>query len=177
MKTENKPVRKYSVFQRVTQYTRYLLHRGVVDTLTLSAILVWMAAMLLCITGGLAVVVILMMAIDKPHARIFAVIVIACYAILLGGGYGSTRLMDCMLKVDGKGKFFHPVPPERNEVLPDADVLVRASMPNNAETLLRAAASTPDAAPEILLRAAATTDSNALSQTTDAKSKNLIVHE
>ena len=55
------------------------------------------------------------------------------------------------------GTALNPVRPNVNEILPEAEVLVRASVATDAaqrETLLRPAAATDETAPQTLLRAA-----------------------
>ena len=55
-----------------------------------------------------------------------------------------------------EGHLLNPVRPDLNEILPEAEILVRASSVSDAaqkETLLRSVVAKPDAEPETLLRA------------------------
>ncbi len=88
-----------------------------------------------------------------------------CLGCLLGGVIGGIlevlasgitnlyRLYEVYNNL-AKGSFLDPLPPAPNEILPEAEILVRASTPANSATLLRAASGNPtDDAPAVLLRA------------------------
>ena len=67
------------------------------------------------------------------------------------GDYILYRIIRIYSKLP-KGHVLNPVRPDVEEVLPEKEVLVRASMPDNAATLLRASASSKEDAPQLLLR-------------------------
>ena len=74
----------------------------------------------------------------------------------LTGDYILFRIICAYVRLP-KGHLLNPLPPAVNEVLPEAEVLVRASIATDAaqkEILLRPAAATDETAPQTLLRAA-----------------------
>ena len=71
----------------------------------------------------------------------------------LSGDYLLYRVIRVYIKLP-KGHLLNPLPPEPNEILPESEILVRASAPADSATLLRAASGNQaDDAPAVLLRA------------------------
>ena len=82
---------------------------------------------------------------------------LATYSLLLlaslMGDFILYRIIRAYAKLP-KGHLLNPLPPEPNVILPESQVLVRASATADAATLLRAASGKQtDAAPAVLLRA------------------------
>ena len=96
--------------------------------------------------------------LNETASSCIGAVVLLCAS--LAGDYILYRIIRAYIKLP-KGHLLNPLPPAPNEILPDAEVLVRASSMTNvapSEILLRPAAATADTQPKTLLRAVSKTD-------------------
>ena len=155
-----KPIRRHSKPRRVLMNAGYYTVKGlrvpVIGILTLA-----FALFFLVFIASLFCIMILIM--EKVQGRYesggflnLTLPTCGIVALFFGGGafvMGRIALETANAPV---GTILNPTPPKVNEILPDTEVLVRASIASDAaqkETLLRPAAATADLEPQTLLRA------------------------
>ena len=178
----NKPVRKHNILKRTAMRGFYLLRKIMRVPFGLAYYGSAVFSAMGLVFGLLMLFVVLWDGLRGVYTGLQTLIYIGLIAIcvLCFAGLCSISFRALMKVVNAPiGSFLNPERPEINEVLSEREILVRASMPNNdaqKEILLRATVNAPDAAPEMLLRATAYPNSNALSQTPDAKDEIPIAH-
>ena len=112
--------------------------------MTLGSALAFLYALYCLLCGG------------DPNPRETAGAGVAFFVFLLAsltGDYILYRVVRAFIKLP-QGHLLNPLPPEPNGILPESQILVRASAPADSATLLRAASGKEtDDAPAVLLRA------------------------
>ena len=162
---EKKPIRKHSGLRRFLMnagyYSRKILgirtRRGLTGLVTMG-IGVTLASCFCCLIWVYIFLTVPGLILhDIAKKILFALIIGVCSLSSAAILYRVRNIYDKL----PQGHFLNPVRPNVNEILPEAEVLVRASIATDAaqkETLLRPAAATDETDPQTLLRAANKTD-------------------
>ena len=158
---EKKPIRRHSRLRRVVMQIKYYSAKSLRSPIWLLFFGFTVFTVILTLFGCLGFFYLLLCLLMgefaswsealKDLARL--ALILAC---VLFGDYILYRLYDAYYALP-QGHLLNPLPPAPNEILPEAEVLVRASSVSDAaqkETLLRPAAANADAEPQTLLRAA-----------------------
>ena len=164
---ENKPVRRYSSVRRaamqIVYYTRQVMRLPMMLLLGILGAIAGIFAFF-CFLGFLVTVCGFVIALGSTSGRngnvgtIVEWLVIEAFLFLISGGLAWICVNAAFdITTAPRGSLINPMLPEVNAVLPDAEVLVRASIASSAaqkDILLRPANAKPDVEPETLLRAA-----------------------
>ena len=164
--TGPKPIRRHSKTRRaiiLTQYHSVRKLRDLFAGLCIGVCLLTGLGFILCITTALISIAALRSNHPPPHMNeTNGVIHIGVIAFVSGMSALLSARIAIKIKQAPIGTSLNPLPPATNEILPEAEILVRASGASDAAQrgmLLRAAAATAeDAEPQTLLRAASKTN-------------------
>ena len=147
---QRKPLRKYGRGRRLWQHLGYYFHLGIVSLISMVALMGIPVGLMGTLLAGICFAVSLPYSVEYPFLSLSFFSVTSVCALLT---WGCLRVAEAGFERPGESRL-RPKPPVENPVLPDRDLLVRASNQNSEtqkEELLRAAQSqgTP---PEELLR-------------------------
>ena len=160
MEANNKPVHKYSRVRRAVTLGKYYATKSLRQPVKCLIYFWFVVAFLRTVVIALAL---FLYAMEVWHRKDFSfahTYGTLLYALFLFFGcllldYKIHRIYTQLFK-NPHSRFLNPVRPDVDNILPDADILVRASMPNldaQKNVLLRASVKSSEDTPETLLRA------------------------
>lgn len=150
--------RKYKITKYIGMWGDYYLAKIYRVPIILAFVyFAWAGCFMTAMSAFLVFVMFYAIITNRETTLLDSVGFLATYSLLLlaslTGDFILYRVIRAYVKLP-KGHLLNPLPPEPNAILPESQVLVRASAPADAATLLRAASGNlTNDAPAVLLRA------------------------
>jgi hypothetical protein len=159
---KGKDVRKYGKVTRSLRWGKYVLHLGALFPIRTLAVVATVGGFLGAVLCALVTVLVLIAVfygeVFYGEAMGIRFLFAGAVGLLLSIGIAYSGVKFLSMSLWGiKGTILRPLQPAENPILPDEELLVRASSMSAAQPaeLLRAAAETTEEKPEELLRGAA----------------------